>query len=215
LGRKGLFFNSVKITIVICSTIIVVAILFLSYKEYINRYSLIPGKDDHIFVLDKKTKMLNYCDSEKCNMVELQLPETHSFSSAGFSQSKLFSTKRDMTEETAGSSIIKGVETQNRQSQNTSSIQVETTSSKETKIEQTTKPPDKPKTDKQTAEEPKVDEPKAEEPKVDEPKAEEQKTDKQKAEEPKADEPKAEEKVQGGKDPMEPPTPERPLIEAK
>ncbi len=68
-----MFINGVKITIVICLTIIVSCILFISYSEYVDRYTVVPTQDNSVYIFDKKTTALNKCNNEGCKSLETNL----------------------------------------------------------------------------------------------------------------------------------------------
>ncbi|MDR2074928.1 MAG: hypothetical protein LBP31_01770 [Holosporales bacterium] len=69
-----MFINGVKITITICVTIMVSCVLFISYSEYVNRYSLVSAPDNSIYIFDKKSHALNRCNDSGCQAIETKLP---------------------------------------------------------------------------------------------------------------------------------------------
>ncbi|MDR0744375.1 MAG: hypothetical protein LBE97_00230 [Holosporales bacterium] len=92
--------NGVKITFIICLTIIVSTILFISYNEYINRYAIIPTNDNGLYIFDKKSSVLNKCSEKGCELIETNLPEQMNFGfTNSFSPSKMLGADKSMREE--------------------------------------------------------------------------------------------------------------------
>lgn len=94
---RGNMFGGVKITLIICLTIITSCVLFISYNEYSNRYALVSTKDDGIYIFDKKSAVLNKCDGKTCSIIETKLPsKTILNQELGFQQSRLFENEKPM-----------------------------------------------------------------------------------------------------------------------
>ena len=91
-----MFINGVKITLIICLTILVSAVLVISYNEYSNRYTITPVGDNSIYIFDKKSTVLNRCSEKGCEVVETKLPDNVNFSLSTFSPSKMFSAEKNM-----------------------------------------------------------------------------------------------------------------------
>ena len=95
-------FGGVKITLILCLTIVVSCVLFISYNEYTNRYSLLTANDNSLYIFDKKSTVLNKCDGNSCVVVETKLPTKSNVNfDPGFQQSKLFDSNKLMPNETA------------------------------------------------------------------------------------------------------------------
>ncbi len=90
-------FGGVKITLIICLTIITSCVLFISYNEYSGRYSIVSTSDNGIYIFDKKSTVLNRCDGKNCIVIETKLPtKTILNQDSGFQQSKLFESEKPM-----------------------------------------------------------------------------------------------------------------------
>ncbi len=90
-------FGGVKITLIICLTIITSSVLFISYNEYSGRYSIVSTADNGIYIFDKKSTILNRCDGKNCVVIETKLPtKTILNQDSGFQQSKLFESEKPM-----------------------------------------------------------------------------------------------------------------------
>lgn len=90
-------FGGVKITLIICLTIITSCVLFISYNEYSGRYSIVSTSDNGIYIFDKKSTILNRCDGKNCVVIETKLPtKTILNQDSGFQQSKLFESEKPM-----------------------------------------------------------------------------------------------------------------------
>lgn len=77
---------------------VVCCVLFISYNEYTNRYSLLTTNENSIYIFDKKSTALNKCDTKGCTVIETKLPTKIEMSfDAAFQQSKLFDTTPPMT----------------------------------------------------------------------------------------------------------------------
>lgn len=88
-------FGAVKVTLILCLTIVVSCVLFISYNEYSNRYSLVTTNDNSLYIFDKKSTVLNRCDGKSCSLIETKLPTKTSLNfDAGFQQSKLFDSNK-------------------------------------------------------------------------------------------------------------------------
>lgn len=97
-------FGGVKITLIICLTIITSCVLFISYNEYSGRYSIVSTADNGIYIFDKKSTVLNRCDGKNCVVIETKLPtKTILNQDFGFQQSKLFESEKPMTAATLAS----------------------------------------------------------------------------------------------------------------
>ena len=95
-----IMFGGVKITLILCLTIVVSCVLFISYNEYTNRYSLLTTNDNSLYIFDKKSTVLNKCDGKSCSAIETKLPTKTSMNfDPGFQQSKMFESNRPMTGE--------------------------------------------------------------------------------------------------------------------
>ncbi len=94
-------FGGVKITLILCATMIVCCVLVISYNEYTNRYTLLTNGDNSIYIFDKKSTVLNKCDGKTCSTIETKLPaQTHMGFEPTFQQSRMFdTTNRPMTSE--------------------------------------------------------------------------------------------------------------------
>jgi hypothetical protein len=80
-------------------------VLFISYSEYVNRYSIISAPDNSVYIFDKKSHALNRCNDSGCKSIETKLP---TLSSLGITDqivsasSKMFGTsEKSMPEEVA------------------------------------------------------------------------------------------------------------------
>lgn len=90
-------FGGVKITLIICLTIVTSCVLFISYNEYSERYSIVSTSDNGIYIFDKKSTVLNRCDGKNCIVIETKLPtKTILNQDSGFQQSKLFESEKPM-----------------------------------------------------------------------------------------------------------------------
>jgi len=90
-------FGGVKITLIICLTIVTSCVLFISYNEYSERYSIVSTSDNGIYIFDKKSTVLNRCDGKNCLVIETKLPtKTILNQDSGFQQSKLFESEKPM-----------------------------------------------------------------------------------------------------------------------
>lgn len=96
LGEK-MFINGVKITLVICLTIVVTCILCISYSEYINRYSIVTTQDSSVYIFDKKSTVLNRCSEKGCDLIETKLPAKVSggIVSESVTESRLFGDNKE------------------------------------------------------------------------------------------------------------------------
>ena len=97
-----IMFGGVKITLILCLTIVVSCVLFISYNEYTDRYSLLTTSDNSLYIFDKKSTVLNKCDGKSCVAIETKLPTKTSMNfDPSFQQSKLFESNKPMTSEIA------------------------------------------------------------------------------------------------------------------
>ena len=97
-------FGGVKITLILSTTMIVCCVLFISYNEYTNRYSLLTTNENSVYIFDKKSTVLNKCTSEGCSVIETKLPTQtpmtfSTMTSPTFQQSKMFDNDKPMTKE--------------------------------------------------------------------------------------------------------------------
>jgi hypothetical protein len=112
-------------------------VLFISYNEYSNRYSLISTSDNSIYIFDKKSTVLNKCDEKGCSIIETKLPLKSAINSnEGFQPSKLFESEKPMVKATLASvekSVPAQVSEQTESSENASekAVPEETDSSKQ------------------------------------------------------------------------------------
>ncbi len=101
-------FSGVKITLIICLTIITSCVLFISYNEYSGRYSIVSTSDNGIYIFDKKSTVLNKCDGKNCVVIETKLPtKTFLNQDTGFQQNKLFESEKPMATATLVSNTAK------------------------------------------------------------------------------------------------------------
>ncbi len=92
-------FGGVKITLILCATMIVCCVLFISYNEYTNRYSLLTTNENSVYIFDKKSSVLNKCDAKGCSIIETKLPTKMEMSfTPAFQQSKMFNSNPSMTQ---------------------------------------------------------------------------------------------------------------------
>ena len=95
-------FGGVKITLILCATMVVCCVLFISYNEYTNRYTLLTSNDNSLYIFDKKSTVLNKCDSKSCSAIETKLPMQNRMNfDTPFQQSRMFDTNRPMASEVA------------------------------------------------------------------------------------------------------------------
>ncbi|MDR2666795.1 MAG: hypothetical protein LBB34_01600 [Holosporales bacterium] len=91
-------FGGVKITLILCTTIVVSCILVISHNEYTNRYHVIATGDNSVYIFDKKSTVLNKCDAKGCSVIETRFPSKTSFLGDQVLQtSKLFESEKPMT----------------------------------------------------------------------------------------------------------------------
>lgn len=65
---EGGIMNIMRSTLMVCVTIIISVAMTLLFMYSEERFNIIKGKDG-IFVFDKKTTALNYCDDEHCILI--------------------------------------------------------------------------------------------------------------------------------------------------
>lgn len=97
-----MFINGVKVTFIICLTIIVCCVLGISFSEYTNRYTIVPASDNSVYIFDKKSTTLNKCDNAGCQLLETKLPATAQSNitdQISKTPSKLFGENKTMPEE--------------------------------------------------------------------------------------------------------------------
>lgn len=91
--------NAVKMTLIICLTIVLSAILMIAYDEYTKRYTLIATANSDLYIFDKKSGILNRCNANGCQIIETKLPADIFFSVQSPNwMSKMFSSQQNMTD---------------------------------------------------------------------------------------------------------------------
>lgn len=60
--------QAIRVTIMVCVTSLVVLVGVLVYLNHQDRYLLLP-QDKSMFVFDKKNALVNYCNTDKCQLV--------------------------------------------------------------------------------------------------------------------------------------------------
>ena len=66
----------VKITLLICFTVLLSCFLAISYNEYVNRYIIITASDNSLYIFDKKSTVLNHCVNDQCSVINTKLPQS-------------------------------------------------------------------------------------------------------------------------------------------
>ncbi|MDR1034675.1 MAG: hypothetical protein LBL32_01940 [Holosporales bacterium] len=118
--------NGVKNTLIICLTILVSCVLFISYNEYTNRYTLVVTQDNSLYIFDKKSTILNKCSDKGCAVIETKLPSRVFFPiPSDYSPSKLFGSEKNMAEEIIKTEAVKKEEVQNNSGVNSESKEKE------------------------------------------------------------------------------------------
>lgn len=93
--------NAVKMTLIICLTIIVSAVLIIAYNEYTHRYTLITTQNSNLYIFDKKSGILNLCNENGCKIIETKLPSDIFFSVQNPNwMSKMFNQSPSLVNET-------------------------------------------------------------------------------------------------------------------
>ncbi len=110
-----MFINGVKVTLIICLTIVVTCVLCISYSEYLNRYSIISTNDNNVYIFDKKSTIMNRCNQNGCEVIETKLPSTSNTSNSNtfLNPSKLFDKNHPMT-----SDVVVSAKPENQQQNN-------------------------------------------------------------------------------------------------
>jgi hypothetical protein len=95
-------FGAVKMTLIICLTIVIVCVLLISYNEYEGRYFVIGSTDNSLYIFDKKSAVLNKCSEKGCVVVETKLPQKGSGAlDAVFQTSRMFGSDKAMPDDVA------------------------------------------------------------------------------------------------------------------
>ena len=68
--------NGVKITLVVCFTVMLAFILHIAYLEYVDRYTIIYTPDNAVFIFDKKTTIMSRYANGACQLIDTKLPNT-------------------------------------------------------------------------------------------------------------------------------------------
>jgi hypothetical protein len=50
------------------------SVLFISYTEHINKYSVFTTQDNNVYIFDKKEVVLSRCKDDVCSLVDTKLP---------------------------------------------------------------------------------------------------------------------------------------------
>lgn len=72
----------VKITLLVCLTVLLSCTSAMLYNEYMNRYVIITTNDNSVYIFDKKSTILNRCQNDQCHVINTQLPQTHLWNSS-------------------------------------------------------------------------------------------------------------------------------------
>jgi len=65
--------NHFKSVLLVCVTFLITVVVVLMYYSEQTRYMVYQNKD-YLFVFDKKTAVLNYCNEEQCHVVRPFIP---------------------------------------------------------------------------------------------------------------------------------------------
>ncbi|MBQ8650979.1 MAG: hypothetical protein IJ481_00425 [Alphaproteobacteria bacterium] len=97
-------FGSVKVTLIICLTVLIISVLFISYNEYNSRYEIISTSDNSVFIFDKKSTVLSKCDSNGCVVIDTKLPKSQGLlQQQNISQSQMFEPINTISREAVNS----------------------------------------------------------------------------------------------------------------
>ncbi|MDR1234268.1 MAG: hypothetical protein LBJ92_03940 [Holosporales bacterium] len=100
--------HGAKNTLIVCLTVLVSCVLFISYNEYTNRYALVATKDNSLYIFDKRSTVLNRCSEKGCQVIETKLPSKVFFPlMSDSSPSKLFDSQKNMVDELAKTEAVK------------------------------------------------------------------------------------------------------------
>lgn len=66
-------FNTVKRLFIVCVTIILLFVLFISYSEYVNRYNVVVAPNSDLYIFDKRQLTLNICNRSGCIAMNTRL----------------------------------------------------------------------------------------------------------------------------------------------
>lgn len=132
-------FGGIKITLIICLTIITSCVLFISYTEYSDRYSLVSTSDNGIYIFDKKSTVLNKCDGKECVVIETKLPTKTILNqdSALQQRSALFEAEKSMVASTLATKEDSLTDKKSTQVNENKSQNTETKSEKQKTTEKT------------------------------------------------------------------------------
>ena len=194
----NMLISGVKVTLIICLTILVSAILIISYSEYVNRYAIVTTQNNNVYIFDKKSTVLNRCNDNGCSLVETKLPSTVLGVTEAIGVSKMFGNgeRQPMTSD-ASSPLVKKEAVKELESKpehkefEDEKKAVEAAKNKEGQKKEETKGDEAKKDDSKKEDESKKDEPKKDDSKKDDVKTEEPKKDEAKPAEPKKEEPKS------------------------
>ncbi|MDR0640222.1 MAG: hypothetical protein LBF65_00585 [Holosporales bacterium] len=101
-----------KNTLIICLTILISCVLFISYNEYTNRYTLVATQDNSLYIFDKRSTVLNRCSAKGCELIETKLPSKVFFPLLpDSSPSKLFDGQKNMSDALTTAEAVKGEQT--------------------------------------------------------------------------------------------------------
>jgi hypothetical protein len=106
--------NAVKVTLIVCLTVLISVAVFMVYGEQHERYMVfsIP-QEKALYVLDKNNNTLNYCTPEsQCVLIPLQIPVPFSAQPimVGSPSVNLQPSKATVPSTNSGSSDISGME---------------------------------------------------------------------------------------------------------
>ncbi|MDR1289312.1 MAG: hypothetical protein LBJ77_02880 [Holosporales bacterium] len=141
----------VKNTLIICLTILVACVLFISYNEYTNRYALVVTQDNSLYIFDKKSTVLNKCSDKGCSVIETKLPAKVFFPiSSDNTPSRLFGSEKRMADDVVEAKAEKKEDSETK----TEGAQEEKKSpGEETKISESSTETNKPEENKKAEEE--------------------------------------------------------------
>lgn len=178
--------SGVKITLIMCLTILVSIILFISYNEYIHRYEIVATQKGDIYIFDKKSTILNRCNEKECEIIKTNLPSENAPGLLGdMSPSKMFGSQKPMHEEIVKKEAIKAEKTDKKDEEKNSDAKKEENKDEVKK--------DSEKKDNTTSEESKKSEDSQKEDNKKESEKKDDKKDSDSKEEAKKDDPKKEE----------------------
>ena len=92
--------NAVKMTLIICLTIIISSILIIAYNEYTQRYILLTTPNSDLYIFDQKSGVLNQCNENGCKIIKTKLPADIFFSVQSPNwMSKMFDEQETISDE--------------------------------------------------------------------------------------------------------------------